>query len=173
MRRRLALGPGAARGDPLGQLSARQRTLVGQSGFDDGDGALGGVGRHALLAQPARVAGHARRGRQGEQPRIVLGRHEVQRAATEPAHGQRALVGEGGVDVGGAQSLGAGAQGQARRTQVLGLHREQPSDDGIGLRSAGAVQELRRRPTHAEAHVAFRRRQGGAIVRRPAATMRA
>ena len=38
----------------------------------------------------------------------------------------------------------AGAQGQARRAQVLGLHREQPPDDARDAGRARAVQQLRR-----------------------------
>ena len=70
---------------------------------------------------------------------------------------------------------GAGAQGQARRAQVLGLHRQQPPDD---LRHAGrarAVQELRRRagatqrgrcgPAHAWARLAHGRHQLRGVIR--------
>ena len=50
---------------------------------------------------------------------------------------------------------GAGAQGQARRAQVLGLHREQPPDDARDAGRARAVQRLRRRAgaTHGAAAV--------------------
>ena len=40
----------------------------------------------------------------------------------------------------------AGAQRQARRAQVLGLHGQQPADDLGDARRARAVQQLRRRP---------------------------
>ena len=74
----------------------------------------------------------------------------MQRAAHEPRDDHRALVGERRVDVGRTHGGAAGAQGQPRRAQVLGLHRQQPPDDLRDPRHARAVQELRRRPVATE-----------------------
>ena len=68
----------------------------------------------------------------------------AERAAPEPRDDDRALVAERRVGVGRRDRRGAGAQGQARRAQVLGLHRQQPAHDVRDAGRARAVHELRR-----------------------------
>ena len=144
VRRGLALGADALGGDALGQLRTGQRARVGQRALDDLHRPLGVVGRDALLREPPATRGRAGGRGEPQQPRIVLAADEVQRAAPQPGDDDGALVGERRVDIGRRDRWGTGAQRQARRTQVLGLHREQPPDD---VRDAGrprAVQQLRR-----------------------------
>ena len=144
VRRGLALGADALGGDALGQLGAGERAGVGQRPFDDRHRALGVLGRHALLRQPPATRRQARGRRERQQPRVVVAAHQVQRAAHEPRDDHRALVGERRVDVARRQPRRARAQGQARRAQVLGLHRQQPAHDVRDAGRARAVHELRR-----------------------------
>ena len=143
---RLALGADAVGGDPLGELGARERPVVGERALDDLHRALGIVGRHALLPQAPAVGRQARGCGEREQPRMVVAPDEVQRAAHQPRDHHGALVGERGVDVAGGEAGRARAQGQAGGAQVLGLHGQQVADDIRDACRARAVQQLGRRP---------------------------
>jgi hypothetical protein len=150
VRRRLALGADPPRRQALGQLGARERALLGQRALDDLHGALGLPRRDALLPEPPATGGEARGRREPEQPRVVVAADEVQRAASEPGDDHRALLGERCVDVGGGEPGRAGAQGQARRAQVLGLHGQESRHDLGDACRPRAVQQLRGRPGAAE-----------------------
>ena len=124
--------------------SARVRALVCQRALDDPHRALGVLEAHALLAQAPRVGGHAPRRREREQPRVVLGAHEVQGPAAQPRDDERPVVGQRGVDVCGADPRRPRAQRQPRGAQVLRLHGEQLLDDRGRPHRRGALQQLRR-----------------------------
>ena len=63
------------------------------------------------------------------EPAVVLAANQVQRAPKEPAGDEGALGSQLAIDVGRRQPGGAGADGQPRRAELLGLHRKQPPDD--------------------------------------------
>jgi EmrB/QacA subfamily drug resistance transporter len=100
---RLAFGPHSGGRDPLAQLRPGQRAVGGQRLPHGRHRALRVVRRHALLRQPAGVAGAQLRCGQRMQPPVVLGADQVQGAPVQPADDQRAPR-EGGVDVRGGQS---------------------------------------------------------------------
>ena len=88
----LPLYPHPDRRDALPQLPASQRPFRGQSTFGHLDALVCRGRGHAFLAQPARVAGVQRGGRQRVQPPVVLGADDVQRSAVEPrCHQERDL----------------------------------------------------------------------------------
>ena len=87
------------------------------------DAAIGLRLVHAFLPEPGAVAGRQLRRREGVQPPEVLGAHQVQRAAVEPAHHQLALV-QRQVDVRRSQPCGARPDPKPGSDQVLPLHRE-------------------------------------------------
>ncbi len=78
------------------------------------------------------------------QPPVVVGAHEVQGASLQPAHDERAAVGEGGVDVRGGEPGAAAAHREPEAARVLALDGEQPGDDVFGGRGRGPGQPLRR-----------------------------
>ena len=78
------------------------------------------------------------------EPRVVLAADHVERPPQEPADDQRPLLGQLTVDGGRGQPGGAGANGQARRAELLSLDGEQSPDDlGRGARPAGVEQLCR------------------------------
>lgn len=117
------------RPDPLAQLRPGQRPDVGQRPLDHRDAALGGGRRHALLAEPAGVAGGQRWGRQSMQPPVVVRTDQVQGPAVEPGDHQRTVGAERSVDVGRGQAGGARADREPRAARVLGLDGEQSFGD--------------------------------------------
>ena len=131
-------GRDAGRVEPLAQLRAGQRALLGERPLDRLDAALGLRRRDPLLGQPPGVAGEQRRRRQRLQPGVVLAADQVQGAAVEPGDQQRALLAQRPVDVGGAEALGAGADREPRAARVLALDGEQPLGDGERDRAAAA-----------------------------------
>jgi hypothetical protein len=79
--RHLTVGPHARRGDPLADLGAGERALVGERVHDGAHPAVRLLRAHPLLRQPAHDPGELLRRRQRVQPRVVLAADEVQRAA--------------------------------------------------------------------------------------------
>jgi hypothetical protein len=139
---RLALGAHARGRYALAQLVAVERPLVRERALDGRHAALGGGLAHALLTQPAGVAGEEGRGGQGVQPRVVLAADQVERAAVEPGDQQRAVVGERAIDVGPTEARAAGTHGQARPALVLPLDREQPLGHRHGVARRRPRQQL-------------------------------
>jgi hypothetical protein len=143
---RLALGPHPGRRDPLAELVARERTVLGKRPLDGADPAFGVLGAHALLAKPAHVPGELGRRREREQPRVVLAADQVERAAVQPGDQERALLGERAVDVRGGEALAARAYRQPGAPWILPLNGEQPLGHCRGVARPRAGEELRREP---------------------------
>ncbi len=136
--------------DRLAQLRPGPRPVL-QRAHHGGDPALGGVRRDALLPQPALAGAAQLRRRQGVQPGVVLGPHQVQRAAAEPVDDELAPL-QGGVDVGDGQPGRARTDRQPGAAQVLRLHRQHPLDDGADAGGRRAAQQLRLQPGGVDAH---------------------
>ena len=168
--RRLAFRPDASGSQPLAKLGSQQRTFGGQARLDAGDAAIHLVGREALLGEAARVRHRLRRGRQGQQPRVVLAADQVKSAAVEPGHDQRPLLSERAVDVGGADALDAGAQGQSPGASILRLDGQQRPNSRLRPAADPAVQQLGRRTANQEftrVHYSAGGGGGGAARRSP------
>ena len=89
----------------------------------------------AVLAESPMTVREPARGGEGLKPGIVLAADEVERAAAEPGDDERAVLGEGAVDVGGGQAGGASADGEAKPARILPLYGEQPLGDATGSRA--------------------------------------
>ena len=158
VRQDLALDPDPRGGQPLAQRAARERPFRGERAHDD---RLRGLRVAAQLREPAAVGRRAERRRERVQPRVVVRRDEVQRAAHQPAGDERAVVRERSVDRGRRARGAAGAQGEARHPQVLRLHREQARHRAGRIERRRAGEQLRRRAPPAQlrrAHSATRMR---------------
>ena len=77
------------------------------------------------------------------EPRVVVAPDEVQSPAVEPCDDERAIVGEGAIDVGRGEAHAARPDREARTASVLRLHGQQPLADSHGIAGARAGEKLR------------------------------
>ena len=171
----LAGGGHPGRVEVPAELPTAQGPFRPEGGHHRVDTPLGLHRVDAGLGQPAGVVGVEGRGGEGVQPPVVLGPDQVEGAPVEGGDHQRAVHGQGPVDIGRGHAVGAAADGQAEAPGVLGLDGQEPTDrlDGIGGR--GARQKLGPAPQRGEApgwyrpwrgHRATLRRVSG-VRRRP------
>ena len=111
--------------------------------LDGTDRPLGLARGHAELGQPPHRGPEVRRRRKRVEPRVVLASHEMQRAAVQPGHDQRALGGQRPVDVGGGEAARAGPDREAKAAWVLALDRQQALRDRARVGGRRARQPLR------------------------------
>ena len=140
----LAAGGHTAGVEGGAQLGAGARPL-GHGCGDDLRAALGLRGTDTFLLQASQVAGPQLGRGQRVQPPVVLGRHQVQRAAVEPAD-EEGPVGQCRVHVGCGQAGRAAADGEARTPGVLALHGKQTSYDVLGRPGRRPAEELGGQP---------------------------
>jgi hypothetical protein len=141
---RLPFGANAGSRDVLPQLLTCECALGRERTLQRGQPPLGVVRRHPLLAQPARVSLHGHRRGQRLQPRVVLAADEVQRAAVQPRHDQRPLLGQRTVDVRRRQPARARAHSQPEPARILRLHCEQALCHGDRTGCGRPGEQLRR-----------------------------
>jgi hypothetical protein len=143
---RLALRAHPRLGDPLRELGPGERPLGRERAFDDGDPVLRVGRRDAFLGEPPCVAREQLRRGERVQPPVVLGPHQVQRAAVQPGHHHGTVPGQGVVHVRGRPGAAAGTHRQPGPALVLRLHGEQMPRDLHGALGRRAGQQLRRQP---------------------------
>jgi hypothetical protein len=132
--------------EALPQRRAGLRPVLADRAIYQVKGAVRRAGVHAGLGQAGGVGRQQRRRGQGLKQRVVLGAHEVQRAAVERGDHERTLFGELAIDVGGGDPASAGPDRQPRRPRILRLDGEQPFRDLQRVSGRPACDNLSREP---------------------------
>jgi predicted Zn-dependent protease with MMP-like domain len=133
---------------PLTKPATAQRTLLDEGALDQAEAALNFIWREALASQSRPDGNSLRRRGQRPQPRVILGKDQVESAAVEPRDEEGAVLGQRRVHVSCGDVGDTGAQGESPGVLVLGLNREQSADPRLRATIDGAIQQLRRGPAH-------------------------
>jgi len=123
------------------ELGSSSRPLIGDLCPDGRLALLRLIRAHPLLLQAPQVEVDLPGCGDLMEPRVVLASDQVKGAAVEPGDDHRAII-EGGVDVGGAQSLGAGPDRQPRAPRILCLDGKQATDHVIRTSEWASAQPL-------------------------------